>query len=108
MRAAPYTPPKFPVEGLSVTVTKSTTKFTILPNHCQTLPLSSHLITLKMIQDISSPFSLSTPYNSYIVAALRQKLNIGSRSKIYKDSFQNSSLCLRRCISYINIADTGL
>ena len=95
---------EFSTEGLRAL----TTKLTTLPNRCQTLLPSPRLITLKILQGISSPFSLSPLCSSYVVATLYQKLDIGGRSKIYEDSFQNSILCLRRCISCLNITNIGL
>ena len=41
---------------------------------------------------MGSPFSLSTLFSGYIVAALYQKLDMGGRLKIYKDSFPNLTL----------------
>ena len=61
------------------------------PNHCQTWPPSPpspRLITSKIIRGISSPFSLSIPRGSYIVAMLCQKLDIGGGLKFIKIPFK--------------------
>jgi len=85
--------------------------FALILPYCHTLHTFLRLIISKILQTKSYLSFLSPLCYSNIVALLYKKLDVGSRSVLvqtYKDSVENLTYVLRRCISSLNALDIGL